>query len=151
MGFGVIWSIITGFFGPFFTKIVGPFIGKYWKQILLVLIVGGTLWYVHHLHNIIDERNVQIVQLKEDLQKTKDNLKIAQDTITDQNKKLIDAADVAKNNQKDLDKLGDQLKKDAAKNKNIIDKMRNTPAPRTCDDVKKYLQDNLDKIQWGGS
>lgn len=151
MGIGLIWKIISGFFGPFFTKVVGPFIKKYWKQIIIALIIGGTLWHIKNLNETIRERDTKIVQLTTELQRTKENLKTTQDTISDQNKKLQDAAKVAENNQKDLNTLGDKLKKEAANNKLQIDKLRNQPAPKTCDDVKKYLQDNLDKIQWSGS
>lgn len=149
MGIGLIWKLITGFLGPFFTKVVGPFIKKYWKQIILALIIGGTLWHIKNLNETISKRNDTITHLTADLQKTKDNLKTCQDTITDQNQKLKDAATIAENNQKELDKLGDRLKKDAASNKLEIDRLRNQPAPKTCNDVKKYLQDNLDTIQWG--
>lgn len=151
MGIGLIWKIVSGFFGPFFTKVVGPFIKKYWKQIIIALIIGGTLWHIKNLNETIHERDTKIVQLTTELQRTKENLKTTQDTISDQNKKLQDAAKVAENNQKDLNTLGDKLKKEAANNKLQIDKLRNQPAPKTCDDVKKYLQDNLDKIQWSGS
>lgn len=125
-----------------------PIVQKYWKEILIILIVGGTIWTIHSKNVTIAEQTTQIGNLNTQLAEAKSNLAICKNNIDDQNKKIEAAAKDSEKLQSDLSALQDKFAKDNKNNKNTIDKLRNQPAPKSCEDIKAYLKDNLQYLHY---
>lgn len=143
---------IFGFFGvifQFIAKKILPFVLQYWKQILVVVVIGVVAWQLHHKTTIINEQKITINQLQSDLatEVRKANNYLA--TVEDQNKKIEAAAKKTKDDQKALDDLAVDLAKKKAANDALINKIRTQPLPTDCLSRDKFMKDNLENvIKW---
>lgn len=69
-------------------------------------------------------------------------------TIIDQNTKILSAANAAKTTQQTINELGTKLAAQSTANTALISKMMSQPAPKTCNDAKTYLKNNIGIYQW---
>jgi DNA-binding helix-hairpin-helix protein with protein kinase domain len=131
---------------------VFDFVVKYWKIVVPVLIVLGTLWYVHHLRAEVVKDQAQIVQdagiikdwdtkfntLEKDAKQAED---ICKATIADQNKhvdEIAQQADKYKQAAAQASKANSILKKQyEAKIQDIL----NQPKPKDDHASIQYLID----------
>ena len=117
---------------------------SYALALLLAISIGINV--IYHFNKAVLKAenatlNITVGQLKQDIaDKSK--------TVSDQNLKIIDAAKTANINKAQIDDLTAKLATQTQKNTDLIQKLLNQPAPKTCDDAISYLKNNIGIYQW---
>lgn len=119
-------------------------IGLIIVAVILLASVGFNVY--QHLSN--DSLSKDLATATLNLTNSEANNKTLKDTIDSQNKQIDAARGISEGFQKSLDAIKDSLDKNDKNNTNLIKALQNVPAPKTCDDSKKYLKDNLELYKW---
>ena len=108
---------------------------------VLSLGIIATGVYIAKLHSDIKILEVNNATLKDTM------LKYEQ-TISDQNDQIKSANEQSKQFQQYFDDIGLKLNEQSKKNDKIIQQLRNSPTPKTCDDAIQYLKANYGMLIW---
>lgn len=116
--------------------IVLKFIKQFWRELIIAILLGT----IYFQHSSIQTYKTTIITLKEDIAVAKNQVKECRTQIDVQNESIRVAAEDSKKNVKAMDDLAkslDTLQKDQ---KLVISKLRNQPAPKTCEEIQGYLK-----------
>lgn len=130
----LILQMLTSGFG----KIL-PLLKTYWKPILLVVIVGGSLMYIHHLRDVVSEQNITITRDNTQLQQAADANKVLRDQIDSLNVTITQWSDLSKKQQDQVNDLSSRLQTQHQNTQNQVNLILKDKKPATCDDAIEYL------------
>jgi peptidoglycan hydrolase CwlO-like protein len=125
---------------------IGKFLLKWWKEALALIIIGVLLGVIHWKNGTIQDQDKTILDLTAELAVAKSQLSECRGQIDGQNKKIEVAATNSLKNAEamaDLAKSLEAVKKDQ---KTVIASLRAQPAPKTCEEIKNYLQDSVEEL-----
>ena len=118
-----------------------PFMGKYWKPIALVILIAGLALYRSYLIGEIEDRDVQIVALKEE----KLDLTAAIQQQNAEIDKWVNIGRAEKLKYQNLQNTLNAMKQAHEKELNVILKEKK---PETCEEAIQYLIEGKDDLQW---
>jgi ATP-dependent helicase/DNAse subunit B len=116
--------------------------------IIVAVILLASVGFNVYQHFSNDSLSKDLAVASANLTTAQANNKTLTDTIATQNKQIDAAHKISAGFQTSLDAIGDTLTKNDQKNTTLINALKNAPAPKTCDDSKKYLKDNLELYKW---
>lgn len=124
---------------PFSIALV--FLKRWWKEILIVLVIAGAVFYVWNLRSTVKEQAVTITQLEMANKTLKDSNKTLTNTVTANNKTIAELSKGAAQTKEDFMKLNAQVEAQTAILTKRLKSILNQPAPVTCDETIQYLID----------
>ena len=141
-----MWLMVLGkVFSVLKNKLL-PVLVNNWKIVIPVIIFLVLLWKLHTANNNLDIAAAHISSLHTELDYEKEQLMSCNSAITDQNNKIQEASDISKKNLDAMSALAKVLDTVKIDQKKVIDGIRNTPAPKTCDETKLYLKNGIQEL-----
>jgi predicted nuclease with TOPRIM domain len=117
------------------------FFKKWWKEILLVLVVLGAIWYVQNLRSTVKDQAKTITQMEITNKTLTESNKTLTSTVTANNKTIAEIGKGAAQTKEAFDKLnGNVAAQSHALDRRLKD-LLNRPAPVTCNDTITYMID----------
>lgn len=139
-------SIIITLLSSFISKIA-PFAEKYWKLIIVALLVVGSYWYVTTLINTIDNQANQINNLKVQVNRADNTIKDLRNQITQVNDVITAWNQQSQQQLKQRDQLQQQIDKSFADTNKKIAEIYKQDKPSTCPQAIQYLIDAVKEFQ----
>lgn len=115
------------------------FLKKWWKEILIVLVVVAGIWYVRNLQNTVEEQKVTITQMKMANDTLKESNRVLTNTVTANNKTIEELSKGADKTKQEFDKLNSKVAQQTTELTRRLKDILNRPAPVTCEDTIDYL------------
>jgi hypothetical protein len=115
------------------------FLKKWWKEILLALVVIGAIWYVRNLQNTVEEQRTTISQMNLVNQTLTASNKTLTSTVTANNKTIEELSKGADQTRREFEKLSIQVEHQSTVLSKRLKDLLGRPVPVTCDDTIKYL------------
>lgn len=122
-------------------EIVIEFVLKWWKELVIALVVVGAIWYVNNLQHTVETQRNTIAQLNVNNKLLQDSNKTLTDTVTANNKTIADLSKSAEATKRAFDKLSGQVDDQTAVLTKRLKDIMSRPVPVTCDDTISYMID----------
>jgi len=135
----VIWMLFS-------KKLVQAFgfVLKYWKVFLFL----GLLGAVYVQFNMIQTRNIQIVELNGKLEKCANANEMLANTLDNRNDEIKQWKEVSDKLQDENDKLVGTLTGIRTDTEDRAKEILKGPKPKSCKDSIQYLIDGVRELQW---
>ena len=115
------------------------FLKKWWKEILIALVIIGAIWYVRNLQNTVEEQKVTITQMELANATLKESNRTLTNTVTANNKTIAELGKGADQTKREFDKLNIQVEHQTSVLTKRLKDIMSRKAPVTCDDTITYM------------
>lgn len=115
------------------------FLVSWWKEILIVLVIIGAMWYVRNLQNTVEEQRNKIAEMTTANQVLKDSNKVLTNTVTANNKTVAELSKGADETKREFDKLNIQVEHQTSVLTKRLKDIMSRKTPVTCDDTITYM------------
>lgn len=112
---------------------------KWWKEILIALVIIGAILYVRNLQNTVEEQRTKITNLTTANQVLTDSNKVLTNTVTANNKTIEEMSKGADQTKKEFAKLNVQVAQQTSVLTKRLKDIMSRKAPETCEDTIKYM------------
>ena len=119
--------------------VVLKFLAKWWKEIIIVIVIIGAIWYVRNLQNTVGEQRDKINGLTTANQVLTDSNKTLTNTVTANNKTIAELSKGADETKREFDKLNVQVEHQTVVLTKRLKDIMSRKAPVTCDDTITYM------------
>lgn len=119
--------------------VAAKFLIRWWKELLIALVIVGAAWYVWELHNTVGEQRVTINEITNANQVLKDSNKVLTDTVTANNAVIADMSKGAVETKREFDKLHIQVEHQTSILTKRLKDIMSRKVPITCDDTITYM------------
>lgn len=129
--------------------IVLKFLLRWWKEILIALVIVGAVWYVRNLQNTVEEQRTEITNLTTANKVLKDSNEVLTKTVTANNRTIEELSKGADQTKREFDKLTIQVEQQTRVLTKRLKDIMSRPLPETCEDTIKYMIDAVPTYQQG--
>lgn len=115
------------------------FFTKFWKEIIIALVVIGAIWYVNNLQSTVKSQAETIIGQKIANDVLVQSNKVLTDTVTANNTTIAELGKSATDTKEKFGKLNLQIDSQSRELAKRLKVILNKPAPVTCSDTIDYL------------
>lgn len=117
------------------------FLAKWWKEILIVLVIIAGIWYVRNLQTTVKDQATTITQMEIVNKTLEESNKTLTATVTANNKTIAEMGKGAAQTKEEFAKLNGQVEAQTRVLTNRLRDILNRPVPETCNDTITYMLD----------
>lgn len=115
------------------------FLARWWKEILIVLVIVAGIWYVRNLQTTVKDQATTITQMTIVNKTLEDSNKTLTNTVAANNKTIAEMGKGAAQTKEDFARLNGQVEAQTRVLTNRLRDILNRPAPVTCNDTIDYM------------
>lgn len=124
------------------------FIRQNWQLVSLIIIIGGSYWYVKSLHNEIEDKTNEIAELKIAKAFCENSRASLEAAIKEQNSEIQKWVTVGKKSKKEFEDLKSSIEQQRKVNALELQKILQEKKPESCQEAINYLVDGVKDITW---
>lgn len=117
------------------------FLKRWWKELLIVLVIAGAVFYVWNLRSIVKEQAAVIATLEVHNKILVDSNKTLTNTVTANNQTIAELSRGAEQTKEDFAKLNARVEAQTSILTKRLKSILEQQPPATCEDTIQYLID----------
>jgi len=145
---GFLIKLFFSMFGSINFSGIFEFLKKNWQVVALVLLIGGSYWYVKSLNNQITDLNKEVTELKVANAMCENSRATLKGAIDTQNSEIQKWVNVGRKSKKAFDDLKGTIEKQRQISALELQKILQEKKPETCQEAINYLVDGVKDLKW---
>lgn len=115
------------------------FLQKWWKEILIVVVIIAGVWYVRNLQNTVENQRTTIAQMTTANQVLIDSNEVLTNTVTANNKTIEELSKGADETKREFERLNIQVEHQTTILTKRLKDIMSQKTPVTCEDTIQYM------------